>query len=210
MKSERRGMSCVTLLSVLPAPITKRLSLCRMTVVPKCAGHCTVWRFRAGMKVERQRRGRRWVNRISLTGESGPGNWVQITTWQDGAFYHNPWIQQRVIKNDGDQTQGTHILLFPISLNAAASVFLHYCEKFGRKVRHLSRNQGEADWHVVPWILLDLLQYRSDIYLLPVFRNLTQSPWPFKDEQECPCNDINQLPQRMWVHPIRSHVLTCV
>lgn len=48
---------------------------------------------------------------------------------------------------------------------------------------------------VLPWMLL--LAYheaRSDVCSLPNFRNLSQSPWPFKDSRKCPCNGIHQLP----------------
>lgn len=33
------------------------------------------------------------------------------------------------------------------------------------------------------------------------------SPWLFKDNQEWPSNDVQQLPQHLWVHPSRAHWL---
>jgi len=74
-------------------------------------------------------------------------------------------------------------------------------------LHHFPRDQSGADQPVVLWILLALPEDTSDNSFLPVLRNLPQSPWPFKDYQQWPCNDIGQLPQHSWVHPTRSHGL---
>lgn len=45
----------------------------------------------------------------------------------------------------------------------------------------LSRDRGEADWPVVPWIFLfALLEDRSDVCILPVIRTLPSAPLPLK------------------------------
>lgn len=72
-------------------------------------------------------------------------------------------------------------------------------------LHHLSRDRGEADWSVVPWIFLfALLEYRSDIYFLPALGNLPSSPCPLKENHEWPQSDVTQLPHHPWVHPFRS------
>lgn len=68
----------------------------------------------------------------------------------------------------------------------------------------LSRDQDEADWPVVFWIFLFVLL--EDRNVLPEFflsrvLNLSWSPWPFKNDSECPQNNIVQLPQHSQVHP---------
>lgn len=87
-------------------------------------------------------------------------------------------------------TSADHLLVLHVYGNGFQKVFLH----------HFPRHWGEADWWVVPWVLL--LEYWSDIWFLPALRNLPQSPWSFKHNQEWPCNDISQFSQHLWVHPI--------
>lgn len=41
---------------------------------------------------------------------------------------------------------------------------------------------------------------------LKVLRNLSPSPWPFKNNWKWPHNYIGQLPQLLWIHPLRSHL----
>lgn len=46
----------------------------------------------------------------------------------------------------------------------------------------LLRDRGEADWPVVSCLhLLALFEYWSNTVLFPVFRHLSHSPWPLKD-----------------------------
>lgn len=56
-------------------------------------------------------------------------------------------------------------------------------------------------------LLLVFLEGRSDIVFPPLFRHFSQSPLLIKDYKELPYNDICQLPQHLWVHPIRTHTL---
>lgn len=50
---------------------------------------------------------------------------------------------------------------------------------------HPSRDWGKANWPVISQILLlDILEHRSDICSVPVFRNPSGSPRPFRDKQE--------------------------
>ena len=52
-------------------------------------------------------------------------------------------------------------------------------------LHHLSRDGGEADWSVVPWILLlALCEDWSDIGLSPVLGHLSCPPGPLKDDGE--------------------------
>ena len=70
---------------------------------------------------------------------------------------------------------------------------------------HLSRGTGEADWPVVPWVLLlALFAERRDAGLPPVLGHFCP-PGPFKDGGEWLSNVICQLPQRSWVYPIGAH-----
>lgn len=41
---------------------------------------------------------------------------------------------------------------------------------------------------------------------LKVLRNLSPSQWPFKNNWKWPHNYIGQLPQLLWIHPLRSHL----
>lgn len=95
MMPERRGTSCVMFLPLLPVCIAEYISLCYMSVVPMGAGHCAIWGCRAEIKVKKQHRERRYGHSINAIGSSGPGNWAQTTSWQDGAFCYNPCISAR-------------------------------------------------------------------------------------------------------------------
>ena len=72
---------------------------------------------------------------------------------------------------------------------------------------HLSRDAGEADWLVVPWVLLlALFEDCSDNDFPPVLRYFSCSLGPLKDGGEWLSNDIRQLPQHsIWVHSIGAH-----
>jgi len=73
-------------------------------------------------------------------------------------------------------------------------------------LHHLSRDGGETDRPIVPWVLLlALFEDRSDIGFSSVLGHLSCSPGPFKDDGEWLSNDICQLPQHSWVHSIRAH-----
>jgi len=64
---------------------------------------------------------------------------------------------------------------------------------------HLSRDGGKADWPVLSQIiLLALFEDWSDIGYHPVFRHLSHSPRPPKDDREQFSNRLFQLPQHMW------------
>jgi len=67
--------------------------------------------------------------------------------------------------------------------------------------QHLSRDEGDADWPVVSQILL--LGYPL------VFRHLSYSPRPFKDDREWFNNLLCQFSQQTWVHPIGSYGFLC-
>ena len=68
-------------------------------------------------------------------------------------------------------------------------------------LHHLPKKQDEADWPVAPWILL--LPGRNDICFLPnLFQTSPWLSWPFQDYWVWPCNDIGQLPQHLFVHPM--------
>jgi len=72
-------------------------------------------------------------------------------------------------------------------------------------LRHLCRDGGEADWRVVPWfVLLALFEDGSDTGFPAVLRHFSCSPGPFKDDGEWLSNAIFQLPQYLWVHPVRA------
>ena len=52
-------------------------------------------------------------------------------------------------------------------------------------LHHLSLHGGEADWPVVPWVLLlALFEDWSDIGLSPVLGHLSCPPGPVKDDGE--------------------------
>jgi len=73
-------------------------------------------------------------------------------------------------------------------------------------LHHLSRDGGDPDWLVVPWVLLlALFEDWSDTVFALVLRHLSCPPGPFKDDREWLSNDIHQLPQKLWVHPIGAH-----
>lgn len=56
------------------------------------------------------------------------------------------------------------------------------------------RDQGKADWPLVPQILLlSVLEQRSDLYILAVFRNLPQSTQALKINSVGSGDDMNQL-----------------
>lgn len=72
------------------------------------------------------------------------------------------------------------------------------CSQVFQVPKHSSQGQGKVDWPVVPqvWLLALLIRARSpsdqsDICSLPVLKNNSQLPWPFKDNQERPCNMTN-------------------
>lgn len=54
-------------------------------------------------------------------------------------------------------------------------------------------------WWATEWLRLG---ERSDIYFLPVLRNLSWSPWSSRDNQEWLCSEVSQLPQHSWFHPL--------
>ena len=65
-------------------------------------------------------------------------------------------------------------------------------------LHHLSRDGGEVDKPIVPWVLLlALFEDWSDIGFSPVLRHLSCPPRPFKDNGERFSNDICQLPQHL-------------
>ena len=71
---------------------------------------------------------------------------------------------------------------------------------------HLSRDGGEAEWPVVPWVLLlALFEDWSDTGFSVVPGHLSCPPGPFKDDGEWLSNNIRQLPQHSWVHSIGAH-----
>ena len=73
-------------------------------------------------------------------------------------------------------------------------------------LHRLSRDGGEADRLVVPWILLlALFEDWSDTGFSSVFEHVSFPPRPFKDDGEWLSNDICQLPQHLWVHSVGSH-----
>jgi len=73
-------------------------------------------------------------------------------------------------------------------------------------LHHLSQDGGEADWPVVPWVLLlALFEDWSDICLAPVLGHLSCPPGPLKDDGEWLSNDVRQLPQHSCVHSIGAH-----
>jgi len=70
----------------------------------------------------------------------------------------------------------------------------------------LSLDGGEVDWPVVPWVLLPALFIDwNDTGFPLVLGHLSCPPGPFKDDGEWLSNDIHQLPQHSWVHPIENH-----
>jgi len=71
---------------------------------------------------------------------------------------------------------------------------------------HLSRDGGEANWPVVPGVLLlALFEDWSDIGFSPVLVHSSCSPGPFKDDRVWLSNDICQLPWHLWVHAIGAY-----
>ena len=63
-------------------------------------------------------------------------------------------------------------------------------------LHHLSRDGGEADQPVVPWVLLPpLFEDWNDIGFSPVLGHLSCPSGPLKDDGEWLSNDIRQLPQ---------------
>jgi len=71
---------------------------------------------------------------------------------------------------------------------------------------HLSRDEGEADPPVVPWVLLlALFEDWSDMGFPPVLRHFSCSSGPLKEDGEWLSNDIHHLPQHFRVHPVGAH-----
>jgi len=61
---------------------------------------------------------------------------------------------------------------------------------------HLSRDGGEADQPVVPWVLLLVVFEDWSVIGFPaVLRHLFCPPGPFKDDREWLSKDFCQLPQ---------------
>jgi len=82
-------------------------------------------------------------------------------------------------------------------------IFLHLLgDDFQNELHHhLSRDGGEADWLVGPWVfLLALCEDWNDFGFPAVLGHFSCSPGLFK------CGgqwlSICQLPQHLWVHPI--------
>ena len=76
----------------------------------------------------------------------------------------------------------------------------------GELLHHLSWDGGEADWPVVPCVLLlALFEDWSDIGISPVLGDLSCPPGPLKDDGECLSNDIRQLPLHLSVNSIGAH-----
>jgi len=98
----------------------------------------------------------------------------------------------------GESIQATLYHLVHGSGNGSRGWLLH---------RH-PRVQSEADQPVVLWVLLP--EDESDICFPPIFRHLFESSYFFKGCQKWPQNDISQLCQHSWVHPIRAYGLMYV
>jgi len=74
---------------------------------------------------------------------------------------------------------------------------------------HLPRDRGEADWPV--WILSPVLfEDWSDIGYPPALKHRFHSQWPFKDDRVGLGNHLCQLPQQLWMHPVRAYVFVCI
>ena len=75
---------------------------------------------------------------------------------------------------------------------------------------HLSKDWGEADRPVALWVLcLALFEDWGDADFPPVLRHISCSSWVFKVDEDWLSNDICQLLQLSWVHPIEASGFFC-
>jgi len=80
--------------------------------------------------------------------------------------------------------------------------FLHLIDDDlqNKQLHHLSRDGGEADWPVVPWVLLlALFEDWSDTGFSPVLQDFS------KMIERGSANDICQLPQYSWGHSMGAY-----
>lgn len=92
-------------------------------------------------------------------------------------------------------TTPKHLPIFHLSGNSFQDLLLY----------DLPRDWGEANWPIIHWVLLALLENRSLLFSWP------QESLPITRifQREWPPNDINQLHQHAWIHPIRPKGLVC-